>query len=108
MKKRTIFKENKKYVYEWQNKFITNRAKSIDDFIAIFNDLTERLKRWKKKGVEIDPDIIFSSDDYVRFAIYDEAFALKEGFKEDTFEEDMENVFKTGTILLITKRFHFL
>ena len=91
MKKRTIFKENKKYVYEWQNKFITNRAKSIDDFIAIFNDLTERLKRWKKKGVEIDPDIIFSSDDYVRFAIYDEAFALKEGFKEDTFEEDMEN-----------------
>jgi len=48
----------KKYIIIWRNKWITSNAGSIDDFIAIYGEITEKMKRWKKEGIGIDPDII--------------------------------------------------
>ena len=81
----------KKYTLIWRNKWITSKACSIDDFIEIYEDLAEMMKRWKSEGIELDSDIIFSTgDDYAQFCTYNERVAIKEGFEEDTFEEEVQ------------------
>ena len=45
-----------KYYKIWQNKGITKDAKNIDDFIETFEEYTQILKKWKKKGVYLDPN----------------------------------------------------
>ncbi|MFX1506811.1 MAG: WD40 repeat domain-containing protein [Promethearchaeota archaeon] len=82
----------KKYVYTWRNKWITDGAGSIDDFIEIYERLAVKMRRWKEEGIIIDPDIIGSyGDDYTQFCVYDERVALKEGFEEDYSEEEEDD-----------------
>lgn len=40
-----------RYEYLHRNKFITTEAKSIDDFIEIFEHHLELFKSWKKEGI---------------------------------------------------------
>ena len=50
-------KKKTKYFRIWQNKYITRNAKNIDDFIEIFENFTQVLKKWKEEeGVYLDPD----------------------------------------------------
>ena len=83
----------KKYVIEWRNKWITSDAESIDDIIEAYEKSAELMKRWKAEGIKLDPDIddVYGVD-YTQFYTYDEAVALKEGFKEHTFEEEMQTL----------------
>lgn len=79
----------KKYVTIWRNKWITSNAGSIDEFIKIYEGLAEMMKSWKAQGILLDPDIIGSvGDDYAQFCTYDKVVAVKEGFEEETSEED--------------------
>lgn len=72
----------------WRNKWIRAKAKDIDDFINTYEELAKSMKRWKSKGIILDPDIIGGvGDDYAQFCTYDEAIALKEGFEEDELEQ---------------------
>ena len=81
----------KKYTTIWRNKWITSSAGSIDDFIKIYEHLAEKMKRWKEEGIELDSDIIGGiGDDYAQFCTYDEKIAIKEGFEEDTFEDEIQ------------------
>lgn len=82
----------KKYVTTWRNKWITSGAGSIDDFIAVYDGLAEKMRRWKKLGITLDPDILGGvGDDYADFCTFDEAVALKEGFYEEEPYEDSED-----------------
>ena len=84
--------QKKKYTYTWRNKWITSRARSIDDFIETYERLAEQMRRWKEAGIILDPDIDGGiGDDYADFCTYDEKVALKEGFEEEAFEEGEED-----------------
>ncbi len=37
----------KKYITVWRNKWITDKAGSIDDFIKVYKNLEELMQRWK-------------------------------------------------------------
>ena len=88
----------KKYTMTWRNKWITESAGNIDDFIKTYEHLAEMMRRWKSDGITLDPDIIGGiGDDYAQFCTYDEKVALKEGFEEEIFEED-EDDFDSETI----------
>ncbi|KKK68504.1 hypothetical protein LCGC14_2943380, partial [marine sediment metagenome] len=74
----------KKYVTVWRNKWITNKAGSIDDFIKVYGNIKELFERWKNKGIILDPDYFGSVEDiYAHFCTYDEVVALQEGFEEE-------------------------
>jgi hypothetical protein len=80
--------QRKKYTTFWRNKWITAKAGNIDDFIKAYEDIAGMMRRWKDKGIILDPDIIGGvSDDYAQFCTYDEGVALQEGFEEEEFEE---------------------
>jgi len=74
-------KAKAQYVYLWRNKWITSGARSIDDFIGIYEELLSKLRRWKGQGIklQIDQGIM---DDYAEFYTFDEAAAKKEGFEK--------------------------
>ncbi|MFW9865617.1 MAG: hypothetical protein ACFFEN_05910 [Candidatus Thorarchaeota archaeon] len=38
----------KKFITTWRNKWITSRAGSIDDFIATYEALAEKMRCWKE------------------------------------------------------------
>ena len=81
-------KQPKKYISIWRNKWIISQAGSIDDFIKIYESLAEKMRKWKDKGIILDPDIIGAiGDDYAQFCTTDEAVALQEGFEEEVFDE---------------------
>ncbi len=76
----------KKYIYGLRNKWITSRAVTIDDFIKTYEQLADKMKRWKEDGIDLDPDGC-AGDDYAQFCTYDERVAIKEGFEEEIVEE---------------------
>ena len=90
----------KKYVTTWRNKWLTSKAGSIDDFIKIYEETAELMRRWKSEGIIIDPDIIGNfGDDYAQFCTYDERVAIKEGFEEEIIEEEYEEEFSDNSYL---------
>ncbi len=83
----------KKYVYTWRNKLITSGAGSIEDFIATYKHIAEKMRRWKEAGIILDPDIDGGiGDDYSQFCTHDEGIAIKEGFEEEIIEEYEEDL----------------
>lgn len=73
------------YEYLWRNKWITCDAKSIDDFIKTFEELTKMFIAWKAKGIKLDPESSIN-DDYAIFYTEDSKVAEQEDF-ELPFEE---------------------
>lgn len=68
------------YVYLHRNKFITLDAKTLDDFIATYEDLLLMFKAWKEAGVELDPESGVG-DDYAQFFTTDPRVAKEFGFE---------------------------
>ncbi|GFO60044.1 hypothetical protein GMST_23690 [Geomonas silvestris] len=68
-----------RYEHVHQYKIDVSQAKSIGDFIKIFEDTVSLFKRWEAKGVQLDPHGIGSS--YAIFYTYDEQVAREEGFE---------------------------
>ncbi|MHA1725121.1 MAG: hypothetical protein ACTSXH_09825 [Promethearchaeota archaeon] len=81
----------KKYFRLWQNKYITANTKNIDDFIEMFESLTQVLKKWKEEGVYLDPDSNIE-DDQAIFITTDLQFANEGGFKQDISDELEKNL----------------
>ena len=69
----------RRYISTWRNKWITSVASSIDDFIQVFEALTDKFKRWKEMGIELDPESS-TVDDYAEFYTEDMDVAIKAGF----------------------------
>jgi len=69
------------YVYLWRNKWITSGARSIDDFISVYEQLLNKLKRWKVQGIKLQIDTGIR-DDYAEFYTFNEEVAKKEGFRK--------------------------
>ncbi len=74
-------KNEKKEIYTttWRNKWITSNAGTIDDFISIFEELTEMFRRWKKAGIKLDSNSGIG-DDYADFYTEDKEVAIREDF----------------------------
>jgi len=68
-----------RYEHVHQNKFIATEAKSIGDFIRIYEENLTLFKRWEEKGVMLDPHGVGSN--YAIFYTYDEEVAREEGFE---------------------------
>lgn len=70
-----------RYEYLWRNKWITTEARSIDDFIEIYESVTKLFRCWKKDGVQLDLESGIG-DDYAIFFTKDSEIAKREGFGE--------------------------
>ena len=68
-----------RYVSVWRNKWITNHAGTIDDFIKTFEGLAEMFKEWKEMGIKLNPDSGIG-DDYAEFYTDDMDVAIKAQF----------------------------
>jgi hypothetical protein len=68
-----------RYEHVHRNKFIATEARSIGDFIKIFEENLLLFKRWEEKGIKLDPHGIGSC--YAIFFTYDENIAREEGFE---------------------------
>lgn len=73
-----------RYEHLWRNKFLTVEAKTIDNFIAIYEELASMFRDWKELGIELDPDSGID-DDYAVFVTSDEEIAQREGFELATW-----------------------
>jgi len=67
------------YITIWRNKWITSNAKSIDDFINIFEALTKKFREWKDWGIQLHDDGGVG-DDYATFITDNMDIAVKAGF----------------------------
>jgi hypothetical protein len=68
-----------RYEHVHHIKFDASHARSISDFIKIFDENLTLFKRWEEKGIQLDPHGIGSS--YAIFFTYDETVAREEGFE---------------------------
>ena len=68
-----------RYEHVHQIKFTAVGARTIDDLIHNFEDNLETFKRWKEKGIQLDPHGVGSN--YAIFFTYDERIAQEEGFE---------------------------
>ena len=68
-----------RYEHVHHNRLDTSQAKSIDDFIKLFEENLALFKRWQEKGIMLDPHRV--SNTYAIFYTYDEAVAKEEGFE---------------------------
>jgi|GEM_PF-1871695 len=60
-------------------KLDASQARTIGDFIKLFEANLALLKRWEEKGIQLDPHGVGSS--YAIFFTYDEQVAREEGFE---------------------------
>lgn len=67
------------YITIWRNKWITSNAKSIDDFINIFEALAKEFREWKDWGIQLNDDGGVG-DDYATFTTDNMDIAIKAGF----------------------------
>lgn len=67
-----------RYEHVYSNKLIVNEARTIGDFIKIFQENLELFQRWEEKGVKLDPHGVGSC--YAIFYTHDEQVAREEGF----------------------------
>ena len=63
----------------WRNKWLTSGAKSIDDFIYVFEEVAKQFRKWKELGVQLRADGGIA-DDYATFTIDGMEAAIKAGF----------------------------
>jgi hypothetical protein len=68
-----------RYEHVHHNKLDTSHARSIEDFIKVFEDNLALFKRWEEKGIKLDPHCVGST--YAIFYTYDEQVAREEGFE---------------------------
>jgi hypothetical protein len=68
-----------RYEHVHDNKLDTTQARSIEDFIKVYEDNLALFKRWEAKGIKLDPHGIGPS--YAIFYTYDEQVAREEGFE---------------------------
>lgn len=68
-----------RYEHVHHHRYISTEAKTIDDFIKIFEENLALFKRWDEKGIKLDPHGVGSS--YAIFYTYDEQVAKEEGFE---------------------------
>jgi hypothetical protein len=68
-----------RYEHVHHIKFDASHARSIDDFIKIFEENLSLFKRWEARGIKLDPHGIGSS--YAIFYTSDESVAREEGFE---------------------------
>ena len=68
-----------RYEHVHHIKFDASHARSIEDFIRIFDDNLALFRRWKEKGIKLDPHGGGSS--YAIFYTFDENVAREEGFE---------------------------
>jgi hypothetical protein len=60
-------------------KFDASHARSIEDFIKMFEENLLLFKRWEEKGIKLEPHGVGSS--YAIFYTFDEEVARAEGFE---------------------------
>lgn len=80
----------KTFEYIWRNKWLTSKAKIIDDMINGLIEASEYLQLMKEDGVVLDPDG-GTYDDYAMLTTTDPEIAKKYGMKEIECEEDFED-----------------
>ena len=104
--------KEKTYECLLRNKFIAIDAKSIDDFISIYENMLDVMKRWKEKGIIYQHG---AEDDYATFITHDETIAKEEGFDdrsdlygEDYDEENMDLIFNNENEILSSNLSGFL
>ena len=68
-----------RYEHVQQLKVITADARTIEDFIRIFEDNLHLFRRWHEKGIKVDPH--GGGIGYAIFYTYDEKVAREEGFE---------------------------
>ena len=68
-----------RYEHVHHIKFDASHARSIEDFIKIFEDSLSLFKRWEERGIKLDPHGVGSS--YAIFYTYEEQVAREEGFE---------------------------
>jgi hypothetical protein len=68
-----------RYEHVHQYKVNAANAKSIGDFIRIFEEQLSLFKRWEAKGIKLDPHGVGSG--YAIFFTHDAEIAREEGFE---------------------------
>ena len=68
-----------RYEHVHHNKFDATQARSIGDFIKVFEENLSLFRRWEEKGIKLDPHGVGSC--YAIFYTYDENIAREEGFE---------------------------
>lgn len=81
--------EAKHYSATVRNKWITADCTSVDDFIQVYEEMADMMKRWKALGIELNTESNIG-DDYAMFYTNDKHVAEAEGFQvEDEDEEEL-------------------
>lgn len=68
-----------RYEHVHHFKFDASHARSIDDFIKVFEENLSLFRRWEEKGIKLDPHGVGSN--YAIFYTFDEGVARSEGFE---------------------------
>lgn len=72
-----------RYVTLWRNKWLTSEAKSIDDMIALLQDVTRTLEAMRRDGVVLEDDSRIA-DDYAHLVTTDPEVAKKYDMMEES------------------------
>jgi Nucleotidyl transferase AbiEii toxin, Type IV TA system len=88
----------KRYALHWRNKFLTLKAKSLDEMIAALDHAAQELREMKADGVILDPEG-GTADDYARLISTDPEVARKYGMHEESefFGDEDEGESEQGT-----------
>lgn len=81
------------FTYLWRNKWITARAETIDDMIAMLEAGAAELREWRDAGVTLEGG---AEDDYAMLRTTDPAVAAKYHFEEEIFEDEDDEGFDDG------------
>ncbi len=86
-----VFSTIKRYVTLWRNKFLTVKAKNIDDMIARLAAAAEELEAMRVAGVTLDPEGS-TKDDYALLVTTDPELAKRFGMVEESefWGEDLD------------------
>ena len=75
----------------WKYNWNTKKAKNIDDFIEIFENITQVLKNLKKEGMDLDPKSKID-DDCITFYTINPEIVNEESFKQGDSDELREKI----------------
>jgi|GEM_PF-192405 len=94
-KYKELWKESRRrYVMLWRNKWLTAKAKTIDEMIGMLRGASEELQAMKRDGVFLDAEREGVDDDYAHLVTLDPVVAKKYGMEDEAeiWGEDMENL----------------
>jgi len=94
-KYKELWKESRRrYVMLWRNKWLTAKAKTIDEMIGMLRGASEELQAMKRDGVFLDAKREGVDDDYAHLVTLDPVVAKKNGMEDEAeiWGEDMENL----------------